>query len=320
MINASTTVTELSHSELSHSELSASGAASQVQAPSAFAAAEIQLNEFIDLEQYPVHDLQSPLRAALLEHCRAGLESVGCAHVPNFIRPQAIAKMQREASNLMDFARPADSEINPYLTADDPTLAVDHPKRFFEQRTSSFINSNHLEPQSMLRKIYDCDVLVHFFAQCLNQGPIYSWADPLARNPYSVMNDNDYFPWHFDGNEFTVSMLVQEADSGGDFEYVPNLRNPNDERFDEVAKVLHNQDRSQVQSLSLKCGDLQLFKGRYSMHRVTKTQGQPRIIALPTYVTDPYLVNRPYHAKAFYGESLAIHHEREMQRMDNLTD
>jgi len=57
------------------------------------------------------------------------------------------------------------------------------------------------------------------------------------------------------------------------------------------------------------------------MHRVTKTQGAtPRIIALPTYVTNPYLVNRPHHAKAFYGHAMPIHHERDIARVDNLTD
>ena len=292
----------------------------EARLPSAFSAAEIRIEDFIDLDQFPIHDLSSAKRQALVEKCRADLATDGCSHIPNFIKMSAIEQMLAEAKRLMNDARPADDWVNPYLTPDDTDLPEDHPKRFFENRTSAFINSDLLEPQSLLRKIYDCDVMVHFVSDCLNQGPVYRWADPLGRCPYSVMHTGDYFPWHYDGNEFTVSILIQAAEQGGDFEYVPNLRNHSAENFDEVQKVLQG-ERSRVKVLKLKEGDLQLFKGRYSMHRVTATSGPTtRIIALPTYVTNPYLVNRPHHAKAFYGRAEPIHHEREMNRADNLTD
>lgn len=288
--------------------------------PTAFSAAEIRLEDFIDLDEFPIHDLASPKRQSLVDQCRADLEAFGCSHVPRFIKESAIQAMLEEANRLMKDARPADDFVNPYLTPDDPSLPDDHPKRFFENRTSAFINSDLIESHSLLRKIYDSDVVVHFVADCLNNGPVYRWADPLGRCPYSVMRTGDYFPWHYDGNEFTVSILVQAAEKGGDFEYVPNLRTPHSENFDAVSKVLQG-DRERVRVLKLKEGDLQLFKGRYSMHRVTPTEGPvTRIIALPTYVTNPYLVNRPHHAKAFYGRAEPIHHEREMDRSDKLTD
>jgi hypothetical protein len=291
-----------------------------ISTPSAFSAHEIRLEDFLDLERFPIHDLTSEKRAKLVAQCRQNLEKWGCAHVPDFIIPRAIEKMKEEAFRIMDGARRAHAWVNPYLTKEDTRLPEDHPTRFFEERTSSFINSDLLEGDSILRMIYDSDVMVHFVSDCLNVGPIYRWAEPLGRNPYSVMKDGDYFPWHFDGNDFTVSILVSEAEEGGDFEYAPDIRSANNECFDDVGAVLHGA-REKVRVLSLKTGDLQIFKGRYSMHRVTTTQGEsPRIIALPTYVTNPYLVNRPHHAEAFYGRSMAIHHERNLERVDNLTD
>ncbi|MGE4594996.1 MAG: hypothetical protein AAEF23_05710 [Gammaproteobacteria bacterium] len=293
---------------------------SVISTPSAFSAHEIRLEDFLDLERFPIHDLTCEKRAKLVAQCRQSLEKWGCAHVPDFIIPPAIKKMKEEAFRIMDGARRAHAWVNPYLTKEDTRLPEDHPTRFFEERTSSFINSDLLEGDSILRMIYDSDVMVHFVSDCLNVGPIYRWAEPLGRNPYSVMKDGDYFPWHFDGNDFTVSILVSEAEEGGDFEYAPDIRSANNECFDDVGAVLHGA-REKVRVLSLKTGDLQIFKGRYSMHRVTTTQGQsPRIIALPTYVTNPYLVNRPHHAEAFYGRSMAIHHERNLERVDNLTD
>lgn len=288
--------------------------------PSAFSANEIRLEDFLDLEKFPIHDLTSDKRAALVAQSRKDLDKWGCAYVRGFIIPAAIHKMKEEAFRIMDGARRAHAWVNPYLTKEDTSLPEDHPKRFFEERTSSFINSDLLEGDSILRMIYDSDVMVHFVSDCLNVGPIYRWAEPLGRNPYSVMKNGDYFPWHFDGNDFTVSILVNESEEGGDFEYAPDIRSPNNECFNDVKAVLHGV-REKVRVLSLKTGDLQIFKGRYSMHRVTVTKGEsPRIIALPTYVTNPYLVNRPHHAEAFYGRSMSIHHERNLERTDNLTD
>ncbi|NND83224.1 MAG: hypothetical protein HKN50_12420 [Gammaproteobacteria bacterium] len=288
--------------------------------PSAFAAAEIRLEEFIDLDEYPLHDMTSPKRQDLVQHCRAELVEHGCSHVPDFILPSAVAAMRDEALRLLPNAIYADDNNNPYFTPDDPSLPTDHPVRFFQKRTSAYINSDLLEPYSTLRKIYDSDVVLHFICECINAGPIYRWADPLGRNPYSVMQDGDYFPWHFDGNDFTVSILVQESDEGGVFEYRPYVRSPENENYAEVKAVLHGA-REGVRELPLKNGDLQLFRGRHSMHRVTETKGDTaRIIALPTYHTNPYLMNRPHHAKTLYGRYLPIHAERDMARTDHLTD
>ena len=57
------------------------------------------------------------------------------------------------------------------------------------------------------------------------------------------------------------------------------------------------------------------------MHRVTRVKGkQNRIIALSSYVTDPYSVNRPLHSEHLYGRAMPIHYERENYRRDGLTD
>ena len=53
-------------------------------------------------------------------------------------------------------------------------------------------------------------------------------------------------------------MLLQAADSGGIFEYAPNLREPYYENFVAVRKVLKG-DRSRAKKLNLSAGDLQLF-------------------------------------------------------------
>jgi len=73
--------------------------------------------------------------------------------------------------------------------------------------------------------------------------------------------------------------------------------------------------------LKLEPGDLQIFKGRFTLHRVTKVEGnKSRYMCIPAYVLDPWRVNTPEHSKAIYGKVLPIHLERNVARSDGLTD
>ena len=76
---------------------------------------------------------------------------------------------------------------------------------------------------------------------------------------------------------------MQTANLGGIFEYVPNLREPDDEIFVEGRKVL-KVDRSRVKKLNLRAGDLQLFLARYSLHQVSENLGQTdRLLLIPSF-------------------------------------
>lgn len=279
------------------------------------------IDDIVDLDTYPIHQLDNPVRAELVAETRAQMDLYGCFRISNFVRPEAIVKMLAEAKALHGQTAWSEMNHNPYASPDDPAFAEGHPRRFFQQRESGFINSDLLAVDSPLNRIYDADVMTHFVWECLGvDRPIYKWADPLGCNPYGVMEPDHKFPWHFDGNEFTVSILVQRADEGGVFEYVPDIREPGQENYERVQAVLEG-SRDGVRELDLQPGDLQLFKGRFSMHRVTPIIGRTtRYIALPTYVHDPYRMNRPHHSTNYYGRATDLHHERAKVTVDGLVD
>ena len=82
-----------------------------------------------------------------------------------------------------------------------------------------------------------------------------------------------------------------------------------------------NGDRTRVQQLELEPGDLQIFKGRFTLHRVTEVEGEKsRYMCIPAFVLDPWRVNTPEHSKAIYGKVLPIHIERNVARSDGLAD
>lgn len=281
----------------------------------------LDLDQIVDLDSYPIHRLESKVRSDLVAETREQMDTFGCCRISNFVRPEAINQMQSEAQSLHPQTFWAEQSHNPYASPPDPDLPSDHPRNVMQERMGGFINSDLLPSSSLLNEIYNSNVMTHFVWEALGtQRPIYQWADPLGRNPYGVMETGHYFPWHFDGNEFTVSLLVQKAELGGVFEYVPDIRSPGQENFDRVQAVLEG-SREGVHQLDLVPGDLQLFKGRFSMHRVTRIVGPTtRYVALPTYVFDPWRMNRPHHSTQYYGRATEAHHQRALSLADGLVD
>jgi len=278
------------------------------------------MKEIINLETYPINNTGSIKYRELINYTRKQLNEDGCCVLSNFIKSDSIQGMKDEVNKKLSKIYFTNDKHNPYFTKDDKMLPENHPKKIFSVRQSGYLNSNNLEKDSDLNKFYDMEEMLKFVSDSLEVFPLYKWADPLGKNPYSVMHTDHYFPWHFDGNEFTLSILVQKAEKGGFFEYAPDIRSKDNENFEEVTKVLKG-DRKKVKSLDLKPGDLQIFKGRFSMHRVTKIEGKTsRYIALPCYVKDPLKINKPEHSKQVYGKALPIHFKRENIQGDGLID
>ena len=280
-----------------------------------------RLKTIVDIDKYPIHNLNSPSIKKLIDRCRKELKENSCSTISNFILPQSLKVMNFELEKQLNEVYMSKERINPYLYAkDDPSLPKDHPKRNFMNRYNGYLNSDCFKKSSEMKYLYETEELLKFVSACLGVSPIYRWADPLACHAYNVMKPDGILPWHFDSCEFTLSLMIQKPEKGGIFEYCPNIREPGNENFEEVKKVL-NGDRARVKQLKLEPGDLQIFKGRFTMHRVTKIEGQKsRYMCIPAYVLDPWRVNTPEHSKAIYGKVLPIHLERNTARSDGLAD
>jgi hypothetical protein len=121
----------------------------------------------------------------------------------------------------------------------------------------------------------------------LDRGPIFRYADPFGALNLAVMGEGDQLQWHFDQTDFVVSLAIQSAEAGGDFEVVPRIRSAGDERYEEVAWVLDG-DRGRVETLPMRAGTLLVFEGRHSLHRVSPVHGgRWRHVGLLAYDTKP---------------------------------
>jgi hypothetical protein len=84
-----------------------------------------------------------------------------------------------------------------------------------------------------------------------------------------------------------VSLAIQSAETGGDFEVAPRIRSRQDECYSQVTRVLDGDD-SAVVTLAMTPGTLLIFEGRHSLHRVSPIGGRRlRHVGLLAYDTKP---------------------------------
>ncbi len=274
----------------------------------------------IDYETYPING-NSSAREAVVADVRASLQKDGCAVLRGFLSQEAVEKITAEVDEVVDQGHRSFNKTNPYFTQDDPTLPETHPKRRFFERSNCFIPADNFANSGPLRQVHDSPGFDRFIQDCLQEpdGSFFRYADPLADVIVNAAEAGSGFPWHFDTNNFTVTLAIQNAENGGAFEYTAAIRRK-DENFDEVKRVLDGTS-DKVVSLELQPGDLQLFKGRYSLHRVAPLSGKRlRYVAIFSYVEEPNMVGAPERTKQLYGRVLPIHLERAGIRQDSFID
>ncbi|MEO1194343.1 MAG: hypothetical protein AAFY02_21530 [Pseudomonadota bacterium] len=274
--------------------------------------------EVLDLDRYPLLEPQSGGFRDLVAHCQEELAEDGCCSLPAVFQEEAVAAIAAMARDRLELVHRPTELVSPYGGEASPDLPADHPRRARFRRGGGFLAADHLDPESGLWTFFQLPETTQFLEAVLQSGPLYPYADPISSMACNVMWPGDGFPWHFDTNEITLSIMVQAPDGGGVFEYCPNIRSPEQENDRAVAEIFAG-GRKGVKQLLLQPGDLQIFKGRYTLHRVTEVTGnRPRIVALPSWSSKPGQVGVVERMQRSYGRALPIHYAKAAETPDAL--
>jgi len=278
------------------------------------------LAEIFDLERFPLDQPGSPAYDAALASVQADLDAFGCGVLKSFVRPEAIADLVAEADAVAPLAHRSFGRTNAYFTQDREDLPASHPLRRFYERSNAFVPADNFGEQSALRALYSWSPFSAFIQKALREENFFPYADPLADVIVNVTEAGNGFPWHFDTNNYTVTLALQNGEIGGEFEYAPALRTSSEENYAAVEEILDG-GLDAVRTLVLEPGDLQLFKGRYSLHRVKSVAGQKkRYVAIFSFVEKEGMCGSPERTRQLYGRVLPIHLERAGHRGDALVD
>jgi hypothetical protein len=235
--------------------------------------------EFVDLDHYPITDLDSDRCRRLITYIRRCMADRCICSLPGFLRPETVHRMVAEAEELEPLAYRGPTEVSPYFfnygMAERETMPPDHPRRSKTPRNMRQIAYDLIPSTTAIWQLYNWEALPAFLAAATGVARLYRSADPYQALNISVMDEGGCQQWHFDTNEVNITLLLKKPEAGGEFEYVPLIRSADNENYEVVKRVLDG-DRTGVVQLIQEPGMLVLFKGHHSLHRVAPVRGKRR--------------------------------------------
>lgn len=244
------------------------------------------ISQIIDLDRYPFHDPSNPRLQSLMARGKSALERDALFCLEGFVRPEMIGPMASELERQVPKACRYEAERIAYLDA-APELPEDHPRNQPHPCLYHQVLNYQIANNSPLRQIYYWQPLTDFLGELCGYDTFYRSDCPHLALTAKVAGEGDTDGWHFDTNDVVFTLLLQAPEAGGVFEYAPHVRSETDERYDAVEAVLADPDRLAVRP-PMAVGNLVVFKGDLSLHRVTPVEGQrKRIVGLFSYDQAP---------------------------------
>lgn len=251
----------------------------------------------VDTERYPIDAPASTQYQALVEQCRGDMAARGCAVLPGFVPVQAALAMADQLGAMETFNRC--HVLSAWGDPPGDDLAHDHiHRRQFPEDTHVLAGDQLVGTR--LRQLYETDMLNAFLADALDVPALYRFDDRFQDLNVVQIKDGGLHAWHYDLSDFVITLLLQKPEIGGQFEFAPFIRGqviPGvvggrdgrvwDERYGDVEQLFAGTWPA-TQLLDLEPGDLVMFNGLRSMHRVRAVHGPTnRMIAVMSYDTKP---------------------------------
>ena len=114
--------------------------------------------------------------------------------IPDFLSPFGLSRLLAEAEERRKFAYfSANTKTNVYFSDDDLSLAQDHPKRIFLERTNVLHHERLLCDYSATRVLYNWRALMTFIQDCLGKDRLYIYDDPISNMIVNVFTPGSQF-------------------------------------------------------------------------------------------------------------------------------
>ena len=255
------------------------------------------VKNIIDIKRHPIDDLNG-----YAIHCREDLKKNSILILNKFLTKNALLELQKEAKSLQDRAFYCSQTHNVLLTKKNILLEDNHPFNINVVSDKGCVPHDLVPPNSYLETIYTSKKFQQFIQSVLSIEKIYPYADSLSSINYNFYQQNQQLGWHFDNASFAITLMIQSPRSGGNFQYVVDARNveENTVNIPLIKSVLQN--KYPVEELQTEEGTLVLFYGRNYIHRVTPiTSTLPRVLATLNYNLEKDLELGEDARLAFFG-------------------
>lgn len=271
----------------------------------------------INYSEYPIDAASTSEYAAMIKICKEQLRVQGFVSLKNFLDSRCVSSL---VSSILDLEQLgvgfySTERHNVFLednakesSSTDQGAKSLHPRHIQLKSSKLLINANDL-----VRKAPELDILfqstafLHFIRDVL-QLNLYPSSDEYGKYYANIFNKGDGLNFHFDRSEFSISLILQPADDGGRFQFVPNSReivegwsemplNTEDLR----SAIAASSSKYTLEEPDLAAGDFYLFRGQNSLHRVSEITTGKRINVILTFNTEPDVMLNNYTLQKFFG-------------------
>ena len=254
------------------------------------------IKHLINVEQHPLDDV------SFQKQSRMTLQKNGVCVLHDFLQKKTIESVIQEAIKYRSDAYFCRQTHNIYLTSYDERYDSSHVKNRQVPSSKGCIGDDIIPRDSLLRALYDHGTFKNFLQYVLTEEHLYPYADPLSSINIHYAEHGHELGWHFDNSSFAVTLLLQEPEGGGAFQYLKSSRYHHNgcDNFEYLEKILD--DNIEPTKLEMFAGTLVLFRGKESLHRVTPVIGKrTRILAVLAYNNQPNISLSETARMTFYG-------------------
>jgi len=261
------------------------------------------IEDIIDLKRYPLDRLSHDKGRELVNQCQQALDQNGLFNLEGFLLPDAIQQaIKNSADQLANHSFTHERNHNIYFLPEIEGLMPDHPVLKQFKTVNHTVCSDQIR-DNVLIELYEWQPFAEFLAAVMEKPKLYQMDDEISRLNVMGYSAGEALNWHFDRSEFTTTLLLQAPNSGGEFQYRTGLRTDTNPNYDGIGEFLVS-DQSDVITVPLEAGTLNVFRGKNTLHRVSPVVGeQQRVITVFSYYENPGVQFSDEEKIGFYGRT-----------------
>ena len=273
----------------------------------------LNMMKIVNLDTYPINDNKSTRYQSIIQSSISQLDSQGFVKLHNFLQPEIVDELTSSMLQLEQrgIGFYSNNSHNVFLEDDtngssSSTSSQSMNPHHIQLKSSKLIlNAHDLAAHTELNDLFTSQSFVNFISSILKT-KLYPSSDPYGKYYGNIFNLGDKLDWHFDQSEYSISLILQTTQEGGEFQFAPDSKAvvqnwdtmPLD--LEEVSRKLAPHSKIVHRPL-LAAGDIYIFHGQNSLHRVSEITKGTRINIILTYNTEMNVELNSYTLQKFFG-------------------
>jgi len=165
----------------------------------------------VDLEKYPIENLEFGDGAKFLKDCQQKMDENGWCNFDGFIKPNALNALEDEATALQSIAETLTIKRNIYQGKVDTSVPKDDPRRREYIHVASQLADDQISESTLIKQLYKSEKLTDFIRRVQRKSALYRCADEFQALNIVALHPGSWHAWHYDTTECTVTLLLKAA-------------------------------------------------------------------------------------------------------------